>query len=86
MKKNLLTTVLLSLALTGLFAQKKVAPLPVDSTFSYGQNYFFYALPKTVFKVDMFAGTVIELGKELGILVPVNEYIYKQVKQIEAGY
>ena len=43
-------------------------------------------MAKRYSEVDMFAGTVIELGKELGILVPVNEYIYKQVKLIEAEY
>ena len=37
-------------------------------------------------EVDMFAGNVIELGKKHGIPVPVNEYIYKRVKEIEAEY
>lgn len=39
--------------MTGLFAQKKVTPLPVDSTFSYGKNYIVYALPQTAFKVNV---------------------------------
>lgn len=64
MKKLFLTTILLSLAFTGLFAQKKVTPLPVDSAFSYGQNYFFYALPKTVFKVDV---TVVKANEFKGV-------------------
>lgn len=71
MKKFFLTTIFLSLALTGLFAQKKVAPLPVDSTFSYGQNYFFYALPKTVFKVDV---TLLKANEFKGIY---SEYASK---------
>lgn len=37
------------LTLLPLSAQKKVTQLPVDSTYSYGQNYFCYALPQTAF-------------------------------------
>lgn len=37
-------------------------------------------------EVDMFAGTVIRLGRELGIPTPANEAIYERVKQIEAEY
>lgn len=92
MKKFLLTTILLSLALTGLFAQKKVAPLPVDTTFSYGQNYFFYALPKTVFKVDVtvvkaneFKGVYSEYaGKLLGINnIIQNDNVSYSLKNME---
>ena len=37
-------------------------------------------------EVEMFAGIMIRLGKELGIEVPVNEYLYRRVKEIEAEY
>lgn len=37
-------------------------------------------------EVDMFAGTVIELGKKHGIHVPTNEFLYQQAKAIEAKY
>ena len=37
-------------------------------------------------EVEMFAGTVIQMGKELGILVPENKYIYEQVQKIESEY
>jgi 2-dehydropantoate 2-reductase len=37
-------------------------------------------------EVEMFAGTVMRLGKELGIEVPINEFLYRRVKEIEAEY
>ena len=37
-------------------------------------------------EVEMFAGTIIKLGDELGILVPENKYIYARVKEIESEY
>ncbi len=37
-------------------------------------------------EVEMFAGTVIKLGDELGILVPENRYIYQRVAEIESEY
>ncbi|MDR1800934.1 MAG: ketopantoate reductase family protein [Lachnospiraceae bacterium] len=37
-------------------------------------------------EVDMFAGTIIKLGKKHGIPTPVNEELYKQVAEIEANY
>jgi len=37
-------------------------------------------------EVEMFAGTVITLGKELGIPTPTNEDIYRRVKMIESEY
>lgn len=37
-------------------------------------------------EVEMFAGEVIKLGRELGVLVPANEYIYKRVLEIEQNY
>lgn len=37
-------------------------------------------------EVEMFAGTILELGKKHGIEVPVNEYLYRRVKEIESAY
>ena len=37
-------------------------------------------------EVDIFAGEVIALGRLHGIPTPVNDYIYRRVKAIEAGY
>ncbi|WP_018211426.1 ketopantoate reductase family protein [Desulfitobacterium hafniense] len=37
-------------------------------------------------EVDLFAGTVIELGKKYGIATPVNQSLYEQIKATEAGY
>lgn len=42
-----------SLVTTGLFAQKKVSPLPVDSAFAFGKEYVVYALPQTAFQVEV---------------------------------
>lgn len=37
-------------------------------------------------EVDMFAGVVIDYGKKLGIETPVNEYLMRRVREIEAAY
>lgn len=37
-------------------------------------------------EVELFSGTVIQLGKKHGIPTPVNERLYKQIKEIEATY
>lgn len=37
-------------------------------------------------EVDLFAGTVVTLGKKLGVSTPVNEKILALVKEIEASY
>lgn len=37
-------------------------------------------------EVELFSGTVIQLGKKYGIPTPVNEKLYKQIKEIEAAY
>ncbi|WP_028975292.1 ketopantoate reductase family protein [Spirochaeta cellobiosiphila] len=37
-------------------------------------------------EVDMFAGKIIRMGKELSIPTPVNSTIYKIIKVIESGY
>lgn len=37
-------------------------------------------------EVDMFAGRVIALGKEVGVPTPVNESYYRKIKAIEAAF
>lgn len=37
-------------------------------------------------EVELFAGTVIELGRKYGIATPVNQSLYDQIKAMEAGY
>ena len=44
------------------------------------------AIRKVPSEVDMFAGTVIALGKKHGIYVPTNEFIYERVKEMESNY
>jgi 2-dehydropantoate 2-reductase len=34
-------------------------------------------------EIEMFAGKVIELGKEYGISTPVNQTLYRVIKVIE---
>ncbi|MCQ2506152.1 MAG: 2-dehydropantoate 2-reductase [Lachnospiraceae bacterium] len=56
--------------------------LDPNGTPSMGQD----RINKKASEVEMFAGKIIELGKELNILVPVNEFIYEGVKEIEKEY
>ncbi len=37
-------------------------------------------------EVDLFAGTVLELGKKHGISTPVNKELYDRITKIESGY
>lgn len=37
-------------------------------------------------EVDLFAGTVIQKAAEYGLPVPVNEMLYRKVKEMEASY
>ena len=37
-------------------------------------------------EVDMFAGVVIDYGQRLGIETPVNEFLRRRVREIEAAY
>ena len=37
-------------------------------------------------EVELFAGTVIRLGKRHGLATPVNQEIYDKVKEMEAGF
>lgn len=56
--------------------------LDPDGTPSMGQD----RINKKASEVEMFAGTVMKLGKELGVLVPENEFIYDKVQEIEKEY
>lgn len=44
------------------------------------------AVAKRKSEVDMFAGTVLELGKKHKIDTPVNKMYYERVKEIESSY
>lgn len=59
-----------------------LAGLDPNATPSMGQD----RLAKKPSEVDMFAGTVISMGKEYGILTPANEYLMRRVKEIESEY
>ena len=92
MKRLFLTIIITSLAMTGLFAQKKVTPLPVDSTFAFGKEYVVYALPLTAFKVEVtvtrsheFAGVYSDYaGKLLGLThVISSDNISYSLKNVE---
>ena len=37
-------------------------------------------------EVELFAGTMVRLGKRHGVELPVNEWLYKRVKEIESAY
>lgn len=37
-------------------------------------------------EVEMFTGSVVRKAKELGVEVPINEEIYRRVKEMEAAY
>ena len=37
-------------------------------------------------EVELFAGTMVRLGQKHGVAVPVNEWLYRRVKEIEAAY
>jgi len=41
---------------------------------------------KRLSEVDLFAGTVLELGKKHGIPTPVNKELYERIKEIESQY
>lgn len=44
------------------------------------------ALARRKSEVDLFAGTIIALGKKHGIPTPVNDIYYKKIKEIEKSY
>ena len=37
-------------------------------------------------EVELFAGTIVRLGKKHGVATPVNDWLYKTVKEMEAAY
>lgn len=37
-------------------------------------------------EVELFSGAVLELGKKYGISTPINQELYRQIKEIEAKY
>ena len=37
-------------------------------------------------EVDLFSGTILSLAKEAGIQVPVNEYLYEKIRDLEDGF
>ena len=37
-------------------------------------------------EVELFAGTIRRLGKKHGIPTPVNDWLYDQIKRMEAAY
>ena len=37
-------------------------------------------------EVDLFSGTVLELGRKYGIATPVNKELYERIKTIESEY
>lgn len=37
-------------------------------------------------EVDMFSGTIMRYGKELGVATPANDYLNRRVHEIESGY
>lgn len=43
-------------------------------------------LAKRISEVDLFAGTIVALGKKYGVPTPVNEFYYQRIKAIEAKY
>lgn len=89
---KIIATTLLVLMVFSVSAQKKVTPLPVDSTMKFGKNYFFYALPQTAIKVDVCVNKMSEMKgiytdyaeKLLGLtnVITQNKVLYS-VKNIE---
>lgn len=59
-----------------------IGTLNPGSTPSMGQD----RISRRKSEVELFAGTLIRLAEKHGILVPVNEFLYRRVGEIEAGY
>lgn len=58
------------------------ATLDPNGTPSMGQD----RIQRRASEVDMFAGMVMKLGRELGVPTPANDAIYARVKEIESEY
>lgn len=37
-------------------------------------------------EVELFSGTIIDLGKKYGIVTPVNKMLYDKIKKVESSY
>ena len=61
---------------------KILAGFAADSMPSMRQD----ALAERKTEVELFAGTVIARAKPFGLPVPVNERLYRRIREIEAGY
>lgn len=59
-----------------------IKTLDPKGTPSMGQD----RINKRKSEVELFAGTVIRMSKKHGLKVPTNEFLYEQVKKIEAEY
>jgi 2-dehydropantoate 2-reductase len=59
-----------------------IKTLKPEGTPSMGQD----RINQKASEVEIFAGTVIKLAQKHHIYVPVNEYLYEKVKEIEDGY
>lgn len=59
-----------------------IAGLNPSGTPSMGQD----RLNKKPSEVELFAGTVIRMAQKHNLYVPVNEFLYQRVKEIEAEY
>lgn len=44
------------------------------------------AVAKRKSEVELFAGTIVRLGKKHGVSVPVNQFYYDKIMEMEAGY
>ncbi len=44
------------------------------------------ALAKRKTEVELFAGTVVALGRKYGVATPVNQFYYDRIRELEASY
>ena len=56
--------------------------LAPDATPSMGQD----RMNRRPSEVELFAGTMLRLGRELHIPLPTNEFLYRRVREIESEY
>lgn len=61
---------------------KIISTLDPDGTPSMGQD----RLAHRKSEVELFSGTVIKIARKHGLEVPVNQWLYDQVQEIEKGY
>lgn len=66
----------------------------IDSWFSIIDSLDVNSMPsmvqdirtKSPTEVDLFSGTIIDLGRKLGIQTPVSNFLYNRIRQIESSY